>query len=98
MWRARFTIVSRTSPNDRSSLRVALLNQSRSAAHEFESAQSIKGAALYAELDSPNATWVSPGSQTFPPNTIFKERYNTGVAIIRAGTCNYKFDWYGSNM
>jgi outer membrane immunogenic protein len=65
--------------------------------HAWTPNWTIKGEALYAELDSPNATWVSPGSPTFPPNTIFNERFNTGVAIIRGGL-NYKFDWYGSNM
>ena len=46
--------------------------------HAWTPNWTVKGEALYAELDSPNATWVSPGSQTFPANTIFNERFNTG--------------------
>ena len=56
----------------------------------------FKGEALYAQLDSPTASWVSPppGSGTFPPNAIYNQRFNTSVAIIRAGL-NYKFNWFG---
>jgi opacity protein-like surface antigen len=51
----------------------------------------IKGEALYAQLDTPTASWVSPGSGTFPANAVYNERFNTSVAIIRAGL-NYKFN------
>lgn len=56
----------------------------------------VKGEALYAQLDSPTASWVSPppGSGTFPANAIYNQQFNTSVAIIRAGL-NYKFNWFG---
>jgi outer membrane immunogenic protein len=64
--------------------------------HAFAPNWTIKGEALYAQLDSPTASWVSPppGSQNFPANAVLNERFNTSVAIIRAGV-NYKFDWFG---
>ena len=34
------------------------------------------------------------GSPTFPANAVFNARFNTSVAVIRAGL-NYKFDWFG---
>jgi len=56
----------------------------------------VKGEALYAQLGSTTASWVSPppGSQTFPANAVYNLRLNTSVAVIRAGL-NYKFDWFG---
>jgi outer membrane immunogenic protein len=64
--------------------------------HAWTPNWTIKGEALYAQLDSPNVSWVSPppGSPTFPANAVLNDRFNTGVAIIRAGV-NYKFNWYG---
>jgi len=53
------------------------------------------GEALYADLSSANATWVSPGDATFPAGTIFGARFDTSVVVIRAGV-NYKFDWLSS--
>jgi outer membrane immunogenic protein len=55
----------------------------------------VKGEALYADLGSLNTSWVSPGSQTFPAGAVFGARFDTGVAVIRAGV-NYKFDWFTS--
>ena len=55
----------------------------------------VKGEALYADLSSANATWVSPGDATFPAGTIFGARFDTSVVVIRAGV-NYKFDWLSS--
>jgi len=57
----------------------------------------VKGEALYVQLGSVTASWVSPGSPTFPANTILDTRFNTSVAIVRAGL-NYKFDWFGSRL
>jgi outer membrane immunogenic protein len=57
----------------------------------------VKGEAIYAQLNSPIASWVSPGSPTFPANAVFNVRFNTAVAIARAGL-NYKFDWFGPHI
>ncbi|WP_026607489.1 outer membrane protein [Methylocapsa acidiphila] len=60
----------------------------------------LKGEALYADLSNANATWVSPGSGTFPAGAQYNLRFNTAAAIIRAGV-NYKFDWFappGTNI
>ena len=57
----------------------------------------VKGEAIYAQLNTVTASWVSPGSpvsQTFPANAVYNTRFNTSVAVIRAGL-NYKFDWFG---
>ena len=55
----------------------------------------VKGEALYAQLNTVTANWISPGSQAFPANAVYNVRFNTSVAIVRAGL-NYKFDWPGS--
>jgi outer membrane immunogenic protein len=65
--------------------------------HAWTQNWTVKGEALYAQLDAANASWVSPGSpisQTFPANAVYNQRFNTSVAIIRAGL-NYKFNWFG---
>ena len=57
----------------------------------------VKGEAIYAQLNTVTASWVSPGSlisQAFPANAVYNTRFNTSVAVIRAGL-NYKFDWFG---
>jgi outer membrane immunogenic protein len=56
-----------------------------------------KGEAIYAQLNTTAASWVSPGSPTFPANAVFNARFNTSVAVIRAGL-NYKFDWFGPRI
>lgn len=55
----------------------------------------IEGEALYANLGSINGTWLSPGSATFPAGAVYGARFDTSVAVIRAGV-NYKFDWFTS--
>ena len=52
----------------------------------------VKGEAIYAQLNSTTASWVSPspGSTTFPANAVFNVRFNTSVAVVRVGL-NYKF-------
>ena len=65
--------------------------------HAFAPNWTFKGEALYAQLDPTNASWVSPPPGVpsfFPANAVYNERFNTSVAIIRAGL-NYKFNWYG---
>jgi outer membrane immunogenic protein len=57
----------------------------------------VKGEAIYAQLNSTVASWVSPGSPTFPANAVYNVRFNTSVAIVRAGL-NYKFDWFGPHQ
>ena len=57
----------------------------------------MKGEAIYAQLNAATASWISPGSQTFPANAIFNMRFNTSVAVVRAGL-NYKFDWFGPRL
>ena len=51
----------------------------------------VKGEAIYAQLDSTTAIWVSPppGSATFPANAVYNVRFNTSVAVVRVGL-NYK--------
>jgi outer membrane immunogenic protein len=56
-----------------------------------------KGEAIYAQLSTATASWVSPGSPTFPANTVFNARFNTSVAVVRVGL-NYKFDWFGPHI
>jgi outer membrane immunogenic protein len=56
-----------------------------------------KGEALYAQLNSTVGSWVSPGSQAFPANAVYNVRFNTSVAVVRAGL-NYKFDWFGPHI
>jgi outer membrane immunogenic protein len=58
---------------------------------------SVKGEALYAQLNTATANWVSPGSGSFPANAVYNMRFNTSVAVIRAGV-NYKFDWFGLHI
>ena len=62
--------------------------------HAWTSNWTVKGEALYAQLGTTTASWVSPppGSQTFPANAVYNQQFNTSVAIIRAGL-NYKFNW-----
>jgi outer membrane immunogenic protein len=57
----------------------------------------VKGEAIYAQLNTVTANWVSPGSQAFPANAVYNTRFNTSVAVIRAGL-NYKFDWFGPHI
>ena len=57
----------------------------------------MKGEAIYAQLNTVTASWVSPGSQSFPANAVYNTRFNTSVALIRAGL-NYKFDWFGPHI
>jgi outer membrane immunogenic protein len=57
----------------------------------------VKGEAIFAQLNTATANWVSPGSPTFPANAIYNMRFNTSVAVVRAGL-NYKFDWFGSRI
>jgi outer membrane immunogenic protein len=57
----------------------------------------VKGEAIYAQLNAATANWVSPGSQAFPANAVYNVRFNTSVAMVRAGL-NYKFDWFGSRI
>lgn len=57
----------------------------------------VKGEAIYAQLNSSVASWVSLGSPTFPANAVYNVRFNTSVAIVRAGL-NYKFDWFGPRI
>ena len=57
----------------------------------------MKGEAIYAQLNTVTASWVSPGSQSFPANAVYNTRFNTSVALIRAGL-NYKFDWFGPQI
>ena len=65
--------------------------------HALNSNWTIKGEAIYAQLSAATASWVSPGSQAFPANAIYNVRFNTSVAIVRAGL-NYKFDWFGPRI
>ena len=58
---------------------------------------SMKGEAIYAQLNSVTASWISPGSQSFPANAVYNTRFNTSVAVIRAGL-NYKIDWFGPRL
>ena len=58
--------------------------------HAFAINWTLKGEALYAELEPKDAVWISPGSQVFPANASYHEKFNTSVTIIRAGL-NYKF-------
>jgi outer membrane immunogenic protein len=65
--------------------------------HAFAPNWTFKGEALFAELDNKNASWVSPPPGVpgfFPANAVYNERFNTSVAVIRAGL-NYKFNWFG---
>ena len=57
----------------------------------------VKGEAIYAQLGTASTNWISPGSPTFPANAVFNARFNTSVAVIRAGL-NYKFDWFGTGI
>jgi len=57
----------------------------------------VKGEAIYTQLNSTESSWVSPGSPTFPANTVLNLRFNTSVAVVRAGL-NYKFDWFGPHI
>ena len=60
----------------------------------------VKGEAIYAQLNTVTASWISPGSQvsqTFPANAVYNTRFNTSVAVIRAGL-NYKFDWFAPHL
>jgi outer membrane immunogenic protein len=57
----------------------------------------VKAEALYAQLNTVTASWVSPGSQFFPANAVYNTRFNTSVAVIRAGL-NYKFDWFSPSL
>lgn len=57
----------------------------------------IRGEALYAQLNQTIASWTSPGSPTFPANAVYNLRFNTSVAIVRAGL-SYKFDWFAPNL
>jgi outer membrane immunogenic protein len=57
----------------------------------------MKGEAIYAQLNTVTASWVSPGSQAFPANAVYNTRFNTSIAVIRAGL-NYKFDWFGPHI
>ena len=50
-----------------------------------------------AQLGTASTNWISPGSPTFPANAVFNARFNTSVAVIRAGL-NYKFDWFGTGI
>ena len=52
----------------------------------------VKGEALYADLGTTEANWVSPGSQAFPANANYNLRLDTTAALIRGGV-NYKLDW-----
>ncbi len=51
----------------------------------------VKGEAIYAQLNPTTTSWVSPGSQTFPANSVLNARFNTSVAVVRVGL-NYKFN------
>jgi outer membrane immunogenic protein len=57
----------------------------------------IKGEALYADLNGANETFVVPPpglpASRFVAGLIYGARFNTSAAIIRAGV-NYKFDWF----
>ena len=57
----------------------------------------VKGEAIYAQLNTVTASWISPGSQAFPANAVYNTRFNTSVAVIRAGL-NYKFDWFSPHL
>jgi outer membrane immunogenic protein len=57
----------------------------------------VKGEAIYAQLNTVTASWVSPGSPAFPANAVYNTRFNTSVAVVRAGL-NYKFNWFGSSL
>ena len=57
----------------------------------------VKGEALYAQLNTVTASWISPGSTTFPANAAYNTRFNTSVAVIRAGL-NYKIDWFSPSL
>ena len=61
--------------------------------YAFTPTWTMKGEAIYAQLNTVTANWVSPGSQSFPANAVYNTRFNTSVAVIRAGL-NYKFDWF----
>jgi outer membrane immunogenic protein len=68
--------------------------------HAWTPNWTVKGEALYAQLGTTNASWVSPPPGVpgfFPANAVYNERFNTSVAIIRAGL-NYKFNWFGPQM
>jgi hypothetical protein len=54
----------------------------------------VGGEALFAELQPNDATWISPGSQVFPANAAYREKFNTSLTVIRAGL-NYKFNGFG---
>jgi hypothetical protein len=53
----------------------------------------VKGEAIYAQLNTLTASWVSHGSPAFPANAVYNTRFNTSVAVVRAGL-NYKFDGF----
>jgi outer membrane immunogenic protein len=57
----------------------------------------VKGEAIYAQLNTVTASWISPGAQAFPANAVYNTRFNTSVAVIRAGL-NYKFDWFSPHL
>ena len=52
----------------------------------------VKGEALYVDLGTTEANWVSPGSPTFPAFANYNLNLDTTAALIRGGV-NYKFDW-----
>lgn len=62
--------------------------------HAFAPNWTFKGEALFAELQPNDATWISPGSQVFPANAAYREKFNTSLTVIRAGL-NYKFNGFG---
>jgi outer membrane immunogenic protein len=57
----------------------------------------VKGEAIYAQLNTVTASWVSPGSPAFPANAVYNTRFNTSVAVVRAGL-NYKFDCFAPSL
>jgi outer membrane immunogenic protein len=60
--------------------------------HAFALNWTFKGEALYAQLQPNDVIWTSPGSQVFPANATYQEKFNASVTVIRAGL-NYKFNW-----
>ncbi len=50
----------------------------------------VKGEAIYAQLNTATGSWTSPGSPTFPANAVLNARFDTSVAVVRVGL-NYKF-------
>jgi outer membrane immunogenic protein len=58
--------------------------------HAFAPNWTLKGEALFVELVPNDATWISPGSQDFPANAVYHEKFNASVTVIRGGL-NYNF-------